>query len=79
MIVIHWILVNFLIDTPERRTRMEARRMAEKIKLYLKNQKLKMKHLYFLITLTLNFIADVIIIAFTFWTVYKIYKLKLGG
>ncbi len=34
MIVAFWTLVNILLDSPERRMRMEARRMAELLKKY---------------------------------------------
>ena len=34
MIVAFWIFVNAIIDTPERRVKMEARRIVEALELY---------------------------------------------
>ena len=38
MIVTFWIYASYLFDTPERRIRLEARRIAEALEKYQKNK-----------------------------------------
>ena len=42
MIITFWIFVSWLLDTPEQRLRLEARRMADAIKKYNDRKNLKL-------------------------------------